>query len=554
MKILNLLLPVLLLTLPAFGLREGVTLSAQSQFDAGYQELVELNDSFRSFAAGGAGHRDVRSPVVVDGVPDYSPAAMDERLRTVMDYQRRLAAIDTTAWDAVSQIEYLLVLSEMKAAEFQHRWKPWTKDPAFYDVITSQWSTSMDPSMRIPSLPISREDQEGVRRQLAAIPVILDQARRNLTDPIADLAFLAIRAKEGQTDRLRGFIAGLREHHPDLVPPAEEALRAIEGFRDWLQHEMPGMRDGAGVGIDNYNWYLEHVALLPYTWEELVALVQREYERAVTKMLLMRHRYRYAPPLNPVQTEEEYLARVNPAREHLHRFTQQSELFTVPDYLGPLRPATGWSRGEQRDYFQNVLDRYPLPLIVHEHLGHTQDFLRRDRDHRPIRGQPRLFHVDGIRAEAVATGLERFLYHLGLVDHVPGAAEVSYNLKAFRAARGLADLRMHSNELTLHEAYQHMVDTTPYGWVVHDSPLIWGELQLYLRQPTYGVGYVIGPLQIEKLLAQTFLERGDDFDLTGFMDELLEYHWTHVSLISLDILGRTQHQRTPRITTPTTVH
>ena len=46
---------------------------------------------------------------------------------------------------------------------------------------------------------------------------------------------------------------------------------------------------------------------------------------------------------------------------------------------------------------------------------------------------------------------------------------------------------------------------------VAEQLLVRGEQQLYLQQPGYGTSYVTGKIQIEELLAEVALQRGEDF-------------------------------------------
>ncbi|MEX2527141.1 MAG: DUF885 family protein [Gemmatimonadota bacterium] len=482
--------------------------------------------------------RETRLPPVEAGVPDYSPDAMVHQFQALRELQHRLQEMDTAGWSGSWKVDYRLVEAEMRGMEFEHRvTRPWLRDPAFYAVINFQFGPKMHRAWSLPSIPLQQEQVDDVRQRLTAIPLILEQARGNLTEPAADLAHIAVYTMGEQLRRMERFLDDLRFHHPELVAPAEDARRAMAEWRQWLQTEGPGMAPNAGVGVEAYDWYLEHVMLLPYRWDDLLVLSLREYEEAVAALQLRAHANRHTPVLEPVASRDAYGTRFNEAMAHYHRFLVGSELFTLPDYLGPPPIWDGsWSPETRNDYFQTVMDRYTLPLSGHGR-GHTIDAEIRARDERPIRGQPRLYFVDGVRQEAFAIGKEKFLYAMGLVDDIPRAHELMQNLRAFRAARAVADLRMHSNEQTFQDAFQYVVDHTPQGWVPMDSPTLWHDLELYLRTPLYGVGYVIGPIQIERLLTEAVLQRGDDFHLTEFMDEFLAAGLIPLELVAEEILG-----------------
>ena len=115
-------------------------------------------------------------------------------------------------------------------------------------------------------------------------------------------------------------------------------------------------------------------------------------------------------------------------------------------------------------------------------------------DNRSIRGvqfhgdmERRYLFIDAFRNEGLATGMEEILMHAGMLDKRPRSREITYMLRIFRAVRAIADLKMHSNQLSFREAAGFCAEWTPYGWTRADSDLIWGDLELYLCQPAYGI-------------------------------------------------------------------
>jgi uncharacterized protein (DUF885 family) len=175
--------------------------------------------------------------------------------------------------------------------------------------------------------------------------------------------------------------------------------------------------------------------------------------------------------------------------------------------------------------------------MPHDFFVHTPDARRRALDDRPIRGADRLYFVDGQRQDGLATAMEQILMHLGSLDHRPRAKELAHNLLALRAVRALGDLKMHGNEMTLAEAFQFNIDNTPKGWLPDDSETMWHDLELYLRQPGYGLGYLIGVGQIEALVAERATQLGDQFVLKTFMDDFVNAGLIPISLIHWELTG-----------------
>ena len=52
----------------------------------------------------------------------------------------------------------------------------------------------------------------------------------------------------------------------------------------------------SGVGVENYTWYLQNVQLLPYTWQDVLTLMQRELARAHSALALEESRNASEPP------------------------------------------------------------------------------------------------------------------------------------------------------------------------------------------------------------------------------------------------------------------
>ena len=59
---------------------------------------------------------------------------------------------------------------------------------------------------------------------------------------------------------------------------------------------MPTARKDTAIGRDNYIFFLRKVALLPYTPEQLLAMSQQEWSRAVAFEAYQQTRLAGAPP------------------------------------------------------------------------------------------------------------------------------------------------------------------------------------------------------------------------------------------------------------------
>ena len=71
-----------------------------------------------------------------------------------------------------------------------------------------------------------------------------------------------------------------------------------------------------------------------------------------------------------------------------------------------------------------------------------------------------------------------------------------------------------------------------------DGGLVRGEQHLYLQQPGYGTSYLIGKIEIEKLIAERRRQLGDAFTMKRFMDEFNAAGLVPASLLRWELTGR----------------
>ena len=121
----------------------------------------------------------------------------------------------------------------------------------------------------------------------------------------------------------------------------------------------------------------------------------------------------------------------------------------------------------------------------------------------------------------------------GLLEERPRTRELYTIFQIARAVRNRAEALMHSNEFTVQEAVDFMVENTPFM----DQDVARVDAEIYLRTPGSGIAYQMGKLQIEELLMDRALQLGDGFDLRAFHDEFLAAGWIPISLIRWEMTG-----------------
>jgi uncharacterized protein DUF885 len=504
-----------------------------------YADLATLFADWRAF----------QQPRRVNGVPDYTPAAMTAQHRELASYRRRLAALDTTGWPVAAQVDYHIVRAEMNGLDFDHRvLRPWANNPAFYVTVFTEQSDQ--PAREGPhaagavelwsyAFPLSASDAAKVDTGLRAIPALLAQARANLTGNGRDLWTLSAGDIRDQSTALADLEPRLGSGaSPALLADVRRAKAATDSFSTWLASRIPSKTGPSGIGVTNYDWYLKNIQLVPYTWQEEVRLMERELARARSSLALAEQRNRNLPPLAAVASAEEHTRRFAAAVDEYMAFLRDRNILTVKPWMGPaLQARVGRFSPGPWEFFTEV--DYRDPEVMRTHGYHWFDLARMANEPHasPVRRGPLLYNIFDTRTEGHATGWEEMMLNAGMFDARPRTRELIYVLLAERAARALGDLRMQSNEWTLEQAAQFASANTPRGWLRLDAGTVRGEQHLYLQQPAYGTSYVIGKIEVERLMSDRARELGEKFSMREFMDAFDAVGLIPVSLVRWEVMG-----------------
>ena len=510
----------------------GSVLAAQSQ-SKGYQALLNLHKEFSEF----------RRPQMVDGIPDYSRSEMKSKEEGLKTFRVRLEEIDPEDWMISEKIDYLLMKSKLNELDFQLRvTKPWERDPSMY----------VDMISRIPYVdtPLQKEAQTRLADRLKTVDRILEQGKSNLIDVPRVLAEIAIRSleksdgvnqgeprrkvpPEGTIGWYEDLIKRLSEFHPELQGDAEKALASVKNYRDWLKKNISRMTAPAYLGLNHYNWYLKNVRLMPYTVEDVIRIAEVELYRTLAFLNIELHKNRKLPPLEPATTEQEHERRVREAENLIREFIKEHNLMTIPSYMpSEFETDAFWivRQGGKRHFWEEITYRDPLNNHIHASIpGHRFDGLIQRRHKNPIRRS----HGDGGRAEGWTFYLEEMFLQAGLLDERPRTKELFYIAQLKRVLRIPAELNMQSGKFTLEQAIQFLMDEVP----LMDENLARYDLQIYIRRPAYGMTYLTGKVQMEKLLADRARQLGKEFDLGKFHDEFLSYGPIPIVLIRWEMTG-----------------
>lgn len=508
-----------------------------------YASLVNLFKEWRTF----------ETPPLRDGAPDYTATAFEQRMPSFKKLQEKLLAMDTTRWPIEHRVDWHLVWAEMNGFDFNHRvLQPWVRDPAFYATVKTERSDV--PAHEGPThhktlelwtyqFPLTPEAKAKLIQELGVIAPLNAQAKINLTGNAKDLWIAGIRDIKTQSDDLATILQkpGANEHS-DLVAAVKAAIQSTDELTSWLEKEAASKTGPSGIGKENYTWYLQHVHLVPMTWEDEVLLLKRELVRAWTGLKLEEHRNRKLPALTPAETPEAFAALTDRAAKSLMNFLEKDEILTVKDYFEPaLREHLGsFVPAEKRNFF--IIGQHHDPRPLYSHFYHWFELARMDREpHKSeIRKGPLLYNIFDTRNEGTATAVEEMFMQAGLYNDDPRVKEIVYIMIAQRAARGLGSLYAHANQLTMEEAGKIHSEYTPRGWMKTEKKLLLFEQHLYMRQPGYGSSYITGKYLLETALADFAKmkeSKNEEFKIKDFLDQVNANDCIPISLINWQMTG-----------------
>jgi len=475
-------------------------------------------------------------------MPDWSLAAMDERRDVLNDFEDRWQALRDAPETAAEKVDYALIGSALARV----RWEldhvaAWQRQPHFYiDQTLAPIFTVL-----LPPPPVETARAERVLRLLEAVPQTLSDAQSNLTDIREPFREAGLAMLERVRESLNGMAEGLRPRLPeamrtDFDAALENALEAFEGFTAFLREAGGDLPQETAVGEESYRFFLERVAHYPFTTDELLAMAEQEWERAVTFAELEARRNQGVADMSVGESLAAVAEKLHAGEQAIRRFLEKKGLLSLPDWLGHytarglpdyLEPLswlgvntdqTGPSRLDENattylpepapdlGYFNLSRAKDPRPVVVHEGVpGHYLQ-LALSWDHaNPLR---RHFYDSGPN-EGIGFYAEEMMLQAGLFDDSPKTREIIYSFSRLRALRVEVDVKLALGDFTIAEAGDYLAEKVPM-----DRPTAEEEAVFFAATPGQAISYQIGKLQIMDFLAEARLREGEDFDLQAFHD------------------------------------
>jgi uncharacterized protein (DUF885 family) len=474
---------------------------------------------------------------------DWSSATVSQRLRELQEYEKRWQQLAPSSTASVAeQVDYRLVGSAIARV----RWElsvvqDWKRDPVFYvdQTLGSIFVLLLQPP------PFSAERQSDIVARMQQIPVTIATAKENLTDMRQPFVQLAIDALDRVSERTVEMENALKPqlsaaNYAVLKQATPATLTALTEYRAWLTGKLSAVRKDTAIGRDNYQWFLQNVALVPYTPEQMLALSRQEWSRSVAFESYQQGRLAGQGPAPIFPTAAAQIDAEAKGESQIREFLGKEKILTVPDWmkhyrnqllppyivpfedLGVTDDLTGPSRLNEdgTSYIHNPSNglgffhlstaRDPRPIIVHEGVpGHYFQLCLGWHHPDPIRRH----YYDSGANEGIGFYAEEMMLQTGLFEDNPHTRETIYSFMRLRALRVEVDVKLALGEFTLQQAADYLSNTVPM-----DKKTALAEAAMFSSTPGQAITYQIGKAQIFELLSDARRKQGNTFSLLAFHD------------------------------------
>jgi len=480
-------------------------------------------------------------------IRSWSRGSVERQRSEVAALARCLAEATATesSWPVARRVDVRLIRSVLARVHWELDLnRRWERDPGFYveQALTPVLELLAEPP------PISATRARELVSRLRNAPVLVQDAEANLGDGVQLFAQLALAQLSDIRKKLQQLESGILPLLPDsgsrsdVSSATHAAADALESYRSWLVQHASSMRGNPSVGRAAYVFFLQQVACIAYSPEQLLAMAEQEWERSVTAEALELQRNAGLPPLSYFTSIEVQIARYQRDEGALRRFLEERGILSVPaesrhytvraipgylDALGDFGeqdwftgPSTLSQDGvrwlyppsPKLGYFGRANARDPRPNITHEGIpGHYFQLTLSWRHPDLIRRH----YYDSGANEGIGFYAEEMMMQAGLYEDSPRSRELIWEMSRLRAVRVTVDVKLALGEMTLAQAADYLAKRAPM-----DSRSAQNEAAEFSVNPGQAMTYQIGKLQIEKLLAESRLAQGDSFSLRRFHDIL----------------------------------
>ncbi len=546
---------VLTTSLLAFGATSPAAADDSSLDNLG-QEILESIQSFYPVLSTQMGihHYDHR-------FTDYSSGSVRDMIKKLTDFEKRLYKYRNAKLSTEDRVTYELLKSNV--------------DITLHDLKRIQWYKHL-PGLYVDEavqglyfLLLSHHAPLGERvvtiiARMKAVPGLFETARKNISRPPKIWVEAAQAQLQTGIDFYQQAAGELMRQFPDradeILKASTAAREAMTSYNTWLSSIPTGGDTDFAIGKDAFDYKLKHEYLLDYDSDSMLVLgealfaeadsVYREYHAYVEADHQTGQEAVFMPSCFSKQDILDYY---NWEVQQEREFLTDNDILSIPDDIAPvrvvetppfLRSVVAGIAYEPAGPFDSVQEALfyvrPIPddldsaqlaaryryvhrrgfkgSVVHEaYPGHHLQMQIAGMNPDPIRK----WQMNLMAIEGWALYCEEMMYEEGLFgDEDPAQWLGILGGIRFRAARVIADVKLHTGRFTYDQCVDWMINALEID-TDSGKDYIRKEVRRYTYQPTRQMTYLIGKREIIKLRDAMMERDGADFSLADFHDLLL---------------------------------
>lgn len=514
-----------------------------------------------------------------DLLEDFSRPAIDQQIRELGDFARRLAAIDPAGLTTVEAIERPVIEANIRARLYElETVRSWERNPQWYADILA---TSLAGQVLFEYAPIE-ERARRILSKLRQVPRFLQSARDHIRDAPGIFVKIGLETLRGTgrfiEEDLPQALSTVDDLHllGDLADAAQDASAAVRGFADYLERDLgPRSRASFRLGEDVFAEKLRLEEGLDIRVDKLLEIgmrelrqIQEEFRRTASRIdrgepeavwRRLKQDHPAAGALVPVVQEQ---------LQDLQTFIEREQLLSVPDgvrvqvaptprfyrwtfasmwtpgpfesrpldayyYITDVDPA--WSDERQAEHMRDLNFGALWSISIHEvypgHFVHYQHLRRVDSKLRKsiLFGSPSFI-------EGWAHYAEQMMVEAGFGRSTPAVRLGQLAESLIRLCRMVVGIRLHAEDLSVEQGMRFFRDE---AYMEEGSARREAERGTF--DPSYVV-YAIGKLMLLKLREEYRAQQGGRFSLRAFHDTLLGNGTVPVRLHRQLLLGAEDRQ------------
>jgi uncharacterized protein (DUF885 family) len=502
------------------------------------------------------------------GRTDYSSASFIAEIEEQKQELEKLLEIDPQGFSLEQDIDLRLLIgivrSDINTAQKQRRWE---NDAALY-VPSERLGQLLEPEFA--GTETQRLDQ--LAALLSVLPERLRQGRENLERPPKRFTDAAIFQTRGSLQTLqegRGGLPGLNLQQSAVF---DQAILALEDYLEFLETDLLPRSDGDwALGREAYEFILRQRWHMDSSAEQILQRGLAAFEE--TEKLAQQTASRIQPGSHWTEVYETLKDDHPAAMDIKQAYQQQMEaaqvfvlehsVLTLPEGervitldtppamrrsspFGTFQTASPFDGGlEGRLILTPIEDWMPpeqqaerlrshhtawIPVIaVHEaYPGHHAQALKVNENPNLLRRVIR----ESIFSEGWGLFTEELMFELGFLQGDDVRLTQLRN-RLWRAARVILDVSLHTGRMEFDEAVDFLVEKVRFERYAAEL-----EVGIYVREPTYVLGYLIGMQEIDSIRSEFIELNGEPEPPSEFYDALLRIGSIPPALLREELFSR----------------